>query len=71
MVTKYAATTGIRNCKTEGETEEITGTPVTYFAYPFGFLLWNKEAIPEIKKSGYQMAFILSTKEIQSIRHTP
>jgi hypothetical protein len=24
---------------------------VTYFAYPFG--LWNKEVIPEVKKSGY------------------
>jgi hypothetical protein len=40
--------------------EAITGKPVTYFAYPFG--LWNKEAIPELKKRGYKMAFILSTK---------
>ena len=40
--------------------EDITGKPVTYFAYPFG--LWNNEAIPELKKAGYKMAYILSTK---------
>lgn len=40
--------------------EDISGKPVQYFAYPFG--LWNKEAIPELKKAGYTMAFILSTK---------
>ena len=61
MVTKYSGedwNTQLVEPKTK--LEEITGKPVTYFAYPFG--LWNKEAIPEIKKSGYQMAFILSTK---------
>jgi hypothetical protein len=30
------------------------------FCISFG--LWNKEVIPEVKKSGYQMAYILSAK---------
>jgi peptidoglycan/xylan/chitin deacetylase (PgdA/CDA1 family) len=61
MVTKYSGedwNTQLVEPKTK--LEEIIAKPVTYFAYPFG--LWNKKAIPEIKKSGYQMAFILSTK---------
>jgi peptidoglycan/xylan/chitin deacetylase (PgdA/CDA1 family) len=40
--------------------EELTGKPVEYFAYPFG--IWSKEAIPEIEKRGYKMAFQLSEK---------
>ncbi|GAB3197299.1 peptidoglycan/xylan/chitin deacetylase (PgdA/CDA1 family) [Pontibacter aydingkolensis] len=40
--------------------EEITGKPVTYFAYPFG--LWNKEAIPELKNNGMTAAFQLAAK---------
>ncbi|MFD2163184.1 polysaccharide deacetylase family protein [Paradesertivirga mongoliensis] len=40
--------------------KEITGKEIEYFAYPFG--LWNKEAIPELKKRGFKAAFILSTK---------
>ena len=40
--------------------KEITGKDVKYFAYPFG--LWNKEAIPELKKRGFTSAFILSGK---------
>ena len=40
--------------------EEITGQPVTYFAYPFG--LWNKEAIPELKNHGITAAFQLAAK---------
>ena len=40
--------------------EDITGVPATFFAYPFG--LWNKEGFPELKKAGFKMAFILSTK---------
>ena len=39
--------------------KEITSKEITYFAYPFG--LWNKEAIPELKKRGMKAAFILST----------
>ncbi|MBC7915246.1 MAG: polysaccharide deacetylase family protein [Pyrinomonadaceae bacterium] len=39
--------------------EEITGKKIEYFAYPFG--LWNKEAIPQLKKRGFKAAFILST----------
>jgi peptidoglycan/xylan/chitin deacetylase (PgdA/CDA1 family) len=37
---------------------EITGKDIKYFAYPFG--LWNKEAIPELKKRGFSSAFILA-----------
>jgi len=40
--------------------EEITGKPITYFAYPFG--LWNAEGIPELKKRGFKAAFQLSQK---------
>jgi peptidoglycan/xylan/chitin deacetylase (PgdA/CDA1 family) len=39
--------------------EEITGKKIEYFAYPFG--LWNKEAIPQLKKRGFKAAFILAT----------
>ena len=61
MVTKYSGEDWNNQLvKPKKKLEDIIGKPVTYFAYPFG--LWNKEAIPEIKKSGYQMAFILSTK---------
>ncbi len=40
--------------------ETITGKPVKYFAYPFG--LWNKAAIPELKKHGFTAAFALAEK---------
>jgi peptidoglycan/xylan/chitin deacetylase (PgdA/CDA1 family) len=61
MVTKYSGDDwNTQLVKPKAKLEEITGTPVTYFAYPFG--LWNKAAIVEIKKSDYEMAFILSTK---------
>jgi peptidoglycan/xylan/chitin deacetylase (PgdA/CDA1 family) len=46
--------------KPKKQLEELTGKPVNYFAYPFG--LWNKEAIPELKKRGVKSAFILSTR---------
>ena len=60
-VTKYTDDDWkVQLVKPKAKLEEITGTPVTYFAYPFG--LWNKKVIPEVKKSGYQMAYILSTK---------
>lgn len=40
--------------------EEITGKDIKYFAYPFG--LWNPEAIPELKKRGFDGAFVLAEK---------
>jgi len=40
--------------------EDLTGKPAEDFAYPFG--LWNREAIPELKKRGIKSAYILSTK---------
>ena len=61
MVTKYAGDDwNTQLVKPKAKLEEIIGKPVTDFAYPFG--LWNTAAIPEIKKSGYEMAYILSTK---------
>ena len=61
MVTKYTGEDwNIQLVKPKARLEEIIGKPITDFAYPFG--LWNTAAIPEIKKSGYKMAYILSTK---------
>ena len=40
--------------------ETITGKPIRYFAYPFG--LWNKQAIPELKKRNFLSAFQLITQ---------
>ncbi len=40
--------------------EAITGTPIRYFAYPFG--LWNREALPELRKRGFIGAFQLADK---------
>lgn len=40
--------------------EDITGKQAIDFAYPFG--LWNREAIPQLKKRGVRSAYILSTK---------
>ena len=45
---------------TKKQLEELTGKPVEYFAYPFG--IWSKNALPEIEKRGYKMAFQLSEK---------
>lgn len=61
MVTKYKGTDWeiqLQNPKTK--LESITGKPVNYFAYPSG--IWSKAAISKIKSSGYELAFILSTK---------
>jgi uncharacterized membrane protein YiaA len=59
MVTKYTAED--LQLKTKEKIEKIIGKPVT-FAYPFG--LWNS-CFHQVEKSGYKMAYILSTKEIQ------
>ena len=40
--------------------EAVTGGPIKYFAYPFG--LWNRQALPEIRKRGFLMAFQLADK---------
>lgn len=61
MVTKYtAADWDIQLVKPRKQLEEITGKPISYFAYPFG--LWNAAAIPELQKRDYKLSFILSTK---------
>lgn len=60
MVTKYSGDDWNKQfIQPMQKVEAITGKPAQYFAYPFG--LWNKAAIPELKKAGYKMAFILST----------
>ncbi|MDB5247296.1 MAG: putative xylanase/chitin deacetylase [Segetibacter sp.] len=46
--------------KPKKKIEELVGKTSEYFAYPFG--LWNREAIPELKKRGVKSAYILSTK---------
>lgn len=61
MVTKYQGDDWEKQfIKPRKTIEDITGKTATYFAYPFG--LWNTAAIPELKKAGFKMAFILSTK---------
>jgi peptidoglycan/xylan/chitin deacetylase (PgdA/CDA1 family) len=61
MVTKYqGADWDTQLVKPKKLLESIAGKPVQYFAYPFG--IWNQASIPEFKKSGYKLAFILSTK---------
>ncbi len=62
MVTKYQGDDWDKQLvNPRKKIEEITGRAAGYFAYPFG--LWNEAAIPELKKSGYKMAFILSSKK--------
>lgn len=60
-VKKYKAEDWITQVEKPTKTlKEITGKDIKYFAYPFG--LWNKEAIPELKKRGFTSAFILAEK---------
>jgi peptidoglycan/xylan/chitin deacetylase (PgdA/CDA1 family) len=40
--------------------EAITGKQIRYFAFPFG--LWNREALPELRKRGFIAAFQLADK---------
>ena len=40
--------------------ETITGKPIRYFAFPFG--LWNREALPQLRKRGFIAAFQLADK---------
>ena len=61
MVTKYTTSDfDIQFVKPKKKVEDITGKTADYFAYPFG--IWNETSIPELKKAGYKMAFILSSK---------
>ncbi|MES1217266.1 MAG: polysaccharide deacetylase family protein [Bacteroidota bacterium] len=60
-VKKYAGNDWITQIeKPTKQLEAITGKSINYFAYPFG--LWNKEAIPELKKRGFKAAFQLYAK---------
>jgi peptidoglycan/xylan/chitin deacetylase (PgdA/CDA1 family) len=64
-VKKYAGEDWVTQIeKPSKQLEAIAGKPVYYFAYPFG--LWNKEAIPELKKRGIKAAFQLSEKRDES-----
>ena len=63
-VKKYKGDDWVKQIEKPTKTlEEITGKNIEYFAYPFG--LWNKEAIPELKKRGFKAAFILATTRDQ------
>jgi peptidoglycan/xylan/chitin deacetylase (PgdA/CDA1 family) len=44
--------------------EAITGSPIRYFAYPFG--LWNPQAFPELRKRGFVAAFALADHRNES-----
>jgi peptidoglycan/xylan/chitin deacetylase (PgdA/CDA1 family) len=46
--------------KPSKQLQSITGKPVEYFAYPFG--LWNKEAIPNLRRHDFKAAFQLATE---------
>jgi peptidoglycan/xylan/chitin deacetylase (PgdA/CDA1 family) len=60
-VKKYAGDDwSIQIDKPTRQLQEITGKSIRYFAYPFG--LWNREAVPELKKRGFVAAFQLSDK---------
>lgn len=60
-VKKYQAQDWVTQIEKPTKTlQEVTGKDIKYFAYPFG--LWNKEAIPELKKRGFSSAFILAEK---------
>lgn len=60
-VKKYVGDDWVKQIdKPSKELERITGKRMEYFAYPFG--LWNKEAIPELKKRGFVAAFQLTAK---------
>jgi peptidoglycan/xylan/chitin deacetylase (PgdA/CDA1 family) len=60
-VKKYQGTDwAIQIDKPTKQLESITGKPIRYFAYPFG--LWNRQAIPELKKRGFIAAFQLADK---------
>nr|WP_315145042.1 polysaccharide deacetylase family protein [uncultured Flavobacterium sp.] len=61
MVTKYTGDDwNIQLSKPKKRVESIIGKTVDYFAYPDG--IWNKEAIGELEKSNYNLAFSLATK---------
>lgn len=61
MVTKYDGSDWqLQLVRPKEKLEAIVGKKITDFAYPFG--LWNTAAISKIKESGYNMAYILSTK---------
>lgn len=44
--------------------QSATGSPVEYFAYPYGS--WSPQAIEELQKRNIKMAFILHTKRDES-----
>jgi len=60
-VTKYTEQDWVKEIEKPNATlQNITGSPVKYFAYPFG--LWNGAAVEKIKKYGFTAAFQLVTK---------
>jgi peptidoglycan/xylan/chitin deacetylase (PgdA/CDA1 family) len=67
-VTKYTGDDwNTQLIKPKAKLEEITGRPVTYFAYPFG--LWNKEVIPSKEERISNGLYTVSQKRFD--RYTP
>ena len=61
MVTKYSDADWVKQVeKPRAKLAEITGSPIKYFAYPFG--LWNKAATQRLNKYGFTAAFRLAGK---------
>jgi peptidoglycan/xylan/chitin deacetylase (PgdA/CDA1 family) len=61
LVTKYTGTDWIiQLTKPKKQLETITAKSINFFAYPSG--IWNSAAIDQLKNTGYQLAFILSTR---------
>ncbi len=62
MVTKLEGEAwGQQIAKPKKQLEEITGKPVTSFAYPFG--VWNAAAADSLKSNGFKTAFIFYGKQ--------
>ncbi|MCL6525101.1 MAG: polysaccharide deacetylase family protein [Thermoflavifilum sp.] len=61
MVTKYTAADWVKQVDEPRKMlEQIIGKPIPYFAYPYG--VWNQQALVELKKRGFKLAFQLSEK---------
>jgi peptidoglycan/xylan/chitin deacetylase (PgdA/CDA1 family) len=69
MVTKYTDADWIKQVEKPNATlSKIIGTPVKYFAYPFG--LWNEPAVEHMKKYGFTAAFKLAGKNSVDPKYT-
>jgi peptidoglycan/xylan/chitin deacetylase (PgdA/CDA1 family) len=61
MTTKYTPEDWVKQVeKPRALLAQLSGSPVKYFAYPFG--LWNEPAVSHLKNYGFTAAFSLSGK---------